>query len=444
MEPKNTLPKVAHHANDAENTSVGSHADATTPVIPGLTRDPVLSTEQLSPAAVIPGLTRDPVLEIPNQMQTKAVQEDATGHNSKRLDPGSATPLRGGPGVRDDSEAETGVRDDKVLPNSAIRYAVTVGHRVSAPNLIEVRDISYVMECVKTGCVEGTDIRVLILTIRNVPNAELARAMKANLPYFLGSVCERVRSNSTVKYANFAIFDLDHVENIEAVKQAAIDKLTFLRWAFRSVRDGVKLVAQFDRPVTREEDYRVLWQYLALQVERALGLKPDATPDWSRACFYSFDPGLLYNSAFKAVDVASALKEAEWVQSLGGMVEWWKGGKDAAQSSDSSVAVHETTNLSTVSPLHLYTSSDDFSKARSVVSQLAQLRIDYRDWIRVGMALYAGFGEGGKPLWDLFLGNPQYPQETQKDLDHHWRSFRKVHTLSLATLFYLGERYGCV
>jgi hypothetical protein len=84
---------------------------------------------------------------------------------------------------------------------------------------------------------------------------------------------------------------------------------------------------------------------------------------------------------------------------------------------------------------------NDWMKAQSIVAILSQLRIDYRDWVKVGMALYAGFGEQGKALWDMFLTNPNY-SDTQRLLDAHWYSFRSVNRVTLASLFYVAAKYG--
>ena len=323
----------------------------------------------------------------------------------------------------------TSFADGGEARNSALRYLVTVGKRVDAPNIIANRDISWVMECVRSGIVEETDIRALIHTIRSLPNEKLARAMKASLPYFLGSVCRPPRSNNTVEYANFAIFDLDHVPDIEAAKRHALEKLPFLRWAFRSVRDGVKLLAQFDRPVADQAKYRVLWNYLARQVERALELPVDSTPDWSRACFFSFDPGLLYSSSFRPVKVGEALAEAEQLLPL---LRPRKEAQPLAAKGNVALAV----------PMDGRSPEEEFALARRVVEGLATRVIPYHDWIRAGMALYAGFGERGRELWHLFLSNPNY-SDSEADLDRHWRSFSKIRNITLGTLFYLGGVYGC-
>jgi len=191
------------------------------------------------------------------------------------------------------------------------------------------------------------------------------------------------------------------------------------------VRDGVKLIAELKNPVLKESDYRILWKYLALQVEFALQLKVDTTPDWCRACFFSFDPGLLYNSAFKPVDVVKAIQEATFALSLLGSKKEKREDAPPTSSLDSPNATE-----------------DDFDKARIVVQKLSNLHIAYRDWVKIGMALYAGFGERGKELWDYFLDNPHY-QDTEDDLARHWRSFASVHSINVSTLFFVGEKYGC-
>jgi len=385
--------------------------------------------------------------------------------------------------------------DNPAIPNSAIKYPVTVGLDITRPERIVTRDISYVVACVKSGWFEGRDLRALIHTIRGIPNSEMAKGMKASLPYFLGSLCSKRRSNANVLLAHFMLFDLDHVPDIEAAKATAIQKLPWVRYAFRSVRDGVKLIAALDKPLRREEDYRALWPYLALQVEKALGLKPDSTPDWSRACFFSFDPGLLHSSGFQPLDTRLALKEAELVleicqprihqnrgteeQRENGTLEsnpprWSRARnehglqQDPSTMTDKDPGVHagRKQNLDTkqgthqISPLDSRVTAesakppespslcdsvleiDPFEKARMTILKLAKLRIAYTDWVKIGMALYAGFGDRGRELWDLFLDNPNY-EDSPRRLGAHWRSFKSVHSITLDTLFWIGGKYGC-
>ncbi|MBW6514942.1 MAG: hypothetical protein K0B87_09360, partial [Candidatus Syntrophosphaera sp.] len=246
------------------------------------------------------------------------------------LDPDSRD--RAKPAPRPDlSFADGGERS-----NSAIKYPVTIGKKVTAPSVIAIRDIAHVIESIKTGFVEGTDLRALIHTIRNQPNQDLAKAMKTGLPWFCGAVCERFRSNATVQSAQFMLFDLDHVPDIEGMKAAAIAKLPFVRYAFRSVRDGVKLIAQLDRPITVEEEFRTLWRYLALRVMTTLDHPVDSAPDWARACFFSFDPGLLHNSGFRPLEVEKAGLEAKLLYMMAACAEEDHAGVERGTSMDSS------------------------------------------------------------------------------------------------------------
>ena len=309
--------------------------------------------------------------------------------------------------------------------NSAITRPVTLGTAVTKPSDIAVRDISYIVECIRAGRVERRDIRALISTIRALPNPELAGAMKRELPWFSASLCEGRRANQNVKLAWFALLDLDHVQDIEAMKLLAIQKLPWVRYAFQSVRDGVKLIAEFRTPITREDDFRRLWEWLALQAKTVLNHPVDSAPDWARACFFSYDPRLLVNPDCKPLEPAKELKAQE---SFPMAMAFTPKARSSSQPQ----------NRANPAPGYAET---DFERAEKLVQKLAKIRLSYHDWICVGLALYAGFGEAGKPLWSLFEGNPHY-HDSQRLIDAKWRSFRAVREITIATLFEIGGRYG--
>ncbi|MDD4223396.1 MAG: BT4734/BF3469 family protein [Candidatus Cloacimonetes bacterium] len=374
------------------------------------------------------------------------------------------------------NDACTGFKSqDEATPNAAITRPVTVGPAVTQPSAIAERDISHVMDCVREGRFESKDLRALILTIRGLPPAQaaIAAGMKKSLPWFSGSTFHRRRGNEFFKAAWFLVFDLDHVGDIEGLKRRALDKLPWLRYAFQSVRDGVKLVAEFATPITKEDDFRTLWKYLALQIGKLLEVEADATPDPARACFLSYDPGLLVNSSCRPLEVQKTLREAEAIEMLtsalngtpvstgrtAGFIRQYPLAAQTCPSSEqnrinpvdrpdkSGVPVDTPICVQSTSPRHPATTSqpptDDYEKAAKVVQKLAQMVIPYSDWYRIGLALYAGFGERGRPLWNLFLANPHY-RDTQRGLDAKWHSFRGVREITLATLFEIGGRYGCL
>ncbi len=351
----------------------------------------------------------------------------------------------------------------EATPNAAITRPVTVGMSVTAPSLIAERDISYVMDCVREGRFEGKDLKALLTTIRSLPKepTALAAGMKKSLPWFSGSTFHRRRGNEFFKAAWFMVFDLDHVPDIEGLKTAAIAKLPCLRYAFQSVRDGVKLVAEFTAPITKEDDFRTIWKYLALRVEKALNIKVDSTPDPARACFLSYDPGLLVNSSCRPLDPKKTLREAQAMEMLtsalngtpvstgrtAGFIRQHPPADQTCPSSEQNrmnpVDRPDKSGVPVDTPIHVIRGQnpDDYEKASKVVQKLSQMVIPYSDWYRVGLALYAGFGERGRPLWNLFLANPHY-RDTQRGLDAKWHSFRGVREITLATLFEIGGRYG--
>lgn len=329
--------------------------------------------------------------------------------------------------------------------NSAIKFPVTIGRRVSAPTRIAIRDIAWVMDCVKGGNVEGTDIRALIEVIRAQPSDAFAKGMKKTLPWFCGSLCLGRRANDSVSLAHFAILDFDAVPDPAAFKARARAKLPWLRYAFRSPRDGVKLVAQFATPVTREVDFRNLYAYLRAQAESALKFPSDATCDWARACYFSWDPDLLSNPACRPLNVPRALAEWELVESLA-RAEGRMQRAAAERSAHSADSIPDGTR----NPAHRNNaertksaSAESFARARAIVEKLAQREMEYLDWIKAGMALYVAFGEAGRDIWLLFAANPNYA-DTLRGLDQKWRSFAATREINLETLFFIGERYGCL
>jgi hypothetical protein len=69
--------------------------------------------------------------------------------------------------------------------------------------------------------------------------------------------------------------------------------------------------------------------------------------------------------------------------------------------------------------------------------------LEYEEWLQVGMALYATFGESGLAMWDGWSSRGQ-KYKGRKDLEVHWRSFQRlgVHTVSEAKIYKLASDNG--
>lgn len=78
-------------------------------------------------------------------------------------------------------------------------------------------------------------------------------------------------------------------------------------------------------------------------------------------------------------------------------------------------------------------SSSEFDRASEALQHISP-DIDYQDWIAIGQALHAEFGEQGKNAWYSWssLGSKY---QGEKDLDSHWKSFGKKDGVKLGTLY---------
>jgi len=76
------------------------------------------------------------------------------------------------------------------------------------------------------------------------------------------------------------------------------------------------------------------------------------------------------------------------------------------------------------------------------VDYLCKQKIDHLNWIKAGIALHNHLGEAGKKHWDKFLHNPNYPNESQENLDKIWRGLDKYPSIGIGSLFWIAEQHG--
>ena len=80
---------------------------------------------------------------------------------------------------------------------------------------------------------------------------------------------------------------------------------------------------------------------------------------------------------------------------------------------------------------------DDLERARNALEALPADHYD--DWIKVGMALKAAFGDAGRQLWDAWSGtSTKFDKRSQ---EKHWRSFKRD-GIGLGSLFALAKQSG--
>jgi len=291
---------------------------------------------------------------------------------------------------------------------------LTAGRSVRQPDQYEHLYIEDVIATIKYGIYHDQLLSERIEDIRAEKNPEIAKNLKHGLPFFTGSYYEGSRRNANVRYAAYAVIDLDHVPDIEAAKNLVMEQLPCALCAFQSVNDGVKIVVALKPAVVDQERYRAIYAILQQRVAQITGLNPDSTPDWARACYFSYDPFLVFNEDCIPFDSEIPLP---------------------AQPSKPAPCQPQA------APFKLPPSEDDYARAELVIKALSTMYIRYEDWIKTGLALKAAFGERGKALWLLYEGNPNYSDDT-RELERKWRSFSYTGSVGIGSLFYVGERYG--
>jgi hypothetical protein len=291
---------------------------------------------------------------------------------------------------------------------------LTAGNCITKTSEFEHLSIEDVINVIRTGTYLKRDLIAPILAIRKEKAREDAAKIKKALPFFTGSFFEISRCNANVCFACFAIIDLDHVPDIPATKNLIMERFPYAVCAFRSVNDGVKIVISL-KPIEDEAHFRATYAILMQRIEDITGIKPDSTPDWARACFFSYDPDLLFNEGYLSFSCELPPSSAPPFSSN----------------------IQGSNHI----PSLANASEDDFYKAELVIKTLSVVKLPYQDWIKTGLALKAAFGERGKALWLLYADNPHYNDDAAA-LERKWKSFRGSGAAGIGSIFYIGGKHG--
>lgn len=305
---------------------------------------------------------------------------------------------------------------------TSTRY-LTAGTKITCPASIGKVTLSNVKAAILKGELGGKSFLPKIIKIRTTTNAGIVRALKPALPYICGSLFAEKRSATDFQMAHYMIFDIDHVaaSKLSILKRKLVE-LPYVALAFQSPRDGLKAIVSFETAVQSQEDFGLLWDYLAREIEASIGLKVDsAASDCSRACFISYDPEMEENKSLTPLVIKEILPLLQAEKQL------------AQQQKASSGYLPRS-----IDPPASY--EDDFELARSYVNQFSQMVIAYRDWFRIGAALKSKFGDRGLELWLYFSENPNY-EDRDRDLICKWRSFSSGR-INFGTFIELGAKYG--
>ena len=301
--------------------------------------------------------------------------------------------------------------------------AVTGGTNIKKSTSVHHIVIGSIFEYIMLGNTENTDVRSIVEQIRNAQCAKERNELKLRLPWFSGALFSKDgRKDESFRQLNFLILDVDHVEDQEEMKKKAIELLDpSLKAAFRSPSDGIKLIYALSEPIKDRDLYRYVWTYLTEDISSKLGLSADMNASGiSQATYLSYDPNLALNPNQVPLDI-------DKMRAL----------KDAQDKKKTKMLEQQNRKIEAY-----YPGSRDYEFAHLICKHLiSQGEIKYLDWIIIGMALKARFGEGGRELFQLFANNPCY-NDSIEFIDKKWNSFGSVRKITYGSLVHVAKQYG--
>lgn len=325
------------------------------------------------------------------------------------------------------SEAQSALESSAFTPDPTLLDKVSGNSCISQKADLNVVPLEAVLRKIKSGAYQASIENIRKLNERG--DKEAATKAKKNLSYFVYGIVKGPRKAENVIQANGIVFDFDDIEDTEAFKQEAAQKIPCAKYLFRSPGNGVKVLVPFSKPVSDRSQYKLIWDNLAEEIEHQMKVKPDATADICRACFVSWDPFLLI-TANEPLDPDMFAGLAE--EKIPAPVELPPA--QIVPVSEPDLSDPEIHGTIVNDPSEYY--------VRLAVEHLCQQSISYRDWTKVCIALYNHMGEEGRKYWNMFLHNPNYPNETQENLDKLWESLQKYPSIKIGTLFYIAGNKG--
>ena len=325
------------------------------------------------------------------------------------------------------------ITDGGLTPAVAIEeMPISMGLDIQKPRELETTTLTEVRKTIS-----GDELKGVIKQIRETPDQKERQNMKTKLPWFSlakfgkkqwqksdgKEYCTGGRNAESIDYTIGICLDYDGLADHEL--EQLKERLSEVPWAyfgFTSPNGGYKVIALFDAPYRDKVNYTHLYKTVQRYTDMKLGFSSDVnTCDMGRVIFFSWDPEPYFKPDAMLIIPESFLGQAD---------------KNVLKAS---VAPEE---LLTQPPREPVT-EQRLADIESAVSHLCTQKIAYNHWLKAGMALQSYLGEGGKRYWDRFLDNPHY-DDTQKDMDRRWKSFRANGRITINSLFWVAEQYGWV
>ena len=259
---------------------------------------------------------------------------------------------------------------------------------------------------------QDEDLKAKVLKYRNT----FDKSIKTSLPCAtISASFDKKRSLDNIKKKNKLIcIDVDrHTKSKKRKCNECVD-MTLVKEMFAmhpcTYYCGLSVGGDGIYAIIRIEDENQLGKYFKMFEESLarIGINIDVScKDYTRLRFYSYDPNAYFNP--------DAL--------------YYKAPKELVKKE---VKTQNGYGLS------------DVEKVEKVISLIEEANMDitcnYDHWIKVGAALYEGFGDSGIDYFHRVSSN--YPDYDAKETNKKWESCRRMNKIKLSAFFWVANEYG--
>jgi len=143
----------------------------------------------------------------------------------------------------------------------------------------------------------SVELKEKVELIRSKKDKDERKQLKASLlPWFsLAKFRNNHRSNPDFDETRYLKHDFDDVADVKSLKEKLRHDPTVMA-AFNSPGNGVKAFYELEKPITDEEQYRLVYRHHSHACERKYGIKPDPNEEKAaQPCFFSYDQDAYVN-----------------------------------------------------------------------------------------------------------------------------------------------------
>lgn len=290
--------------------------------------------------------------------------------------------------------------------NELDNMTVSYSHNTHNPYLTQTT-LGNIFDRIK----EDSELERIVEAIRSEPDKDERRKLKEeNLPYFvLGTFKNDHRRSDNLINTQFISIDFDDLNGRSAELDAKLKSDGNVFTFFKSPSNNRKVIYKLDRPITDRQDYSRAYSYFLKQLNSRYGIEVDKqTSDAARAIFLSFDPDIYININAKPLDTQE-IPELE--------------------QREASVNLTECTE-------------EGLKYLPSAIAFLKNVKLDYDEWIKCGLAL-TQLGETGERYFVDLSINEFYEDSIEDIIEKCYHLFNTSEgQISLATLFGIAKDHG--